>query len=113
MQLNKYTSSGTVVGGTPLVVSIPMYGASRWSMVIKNTGGTNAITSTDVAKLPLEGGLPGTDTALQTAIGSIAHDASVLVEQSNVSYATLRLTLHATTTTTYQIDFLGTGSQDS
>lgn len=105
---SKVETSGTINAGGSADVDIDTSGAKSLCIIIKNTGGTNAITSVTVKKSPL-GTLFATDSALGTAIGSIAaNTVAPVIELTDVAFQKLRLTLASTSGTTFSVEVRGT-----
>lgn len=103
----RFTDSGTIDAGVPKVLDvIDMGGAKSVTIVIKNTGGSNAINSTVVEYSPL-GDEYAADTALGVAIGSAAAGAKKLLQGADLSFQKLRITLNSTSGTTYKIELRG------
>lgn len=100
-------ATGTLAAGTPANVDFEVGNSRRLTIIIENTGVTNALTTT-VVKKSADGTNFGTDSALGTAIGSIAASGSSLVELTDVAFKTLRLTLTSTSGTTYRVTLRGT-----
>lgn len=100
------TPTGTLAAATPVALTFDTATASRLSLVIKNTGGSNAIGTVKVEKSPT-GVLYGEDVNLGTAIGSLAAGASVLVELAYCSFDFLRVTLTSADGSTYSVDIKG------
>lgn len=98
--------SGTLAAGVATDVDLAVRGASRVTVVLKNTGGSNAIGTVVVQKSPL-GALFGTDAALGAAIGAVAAGAAALIELDGAPLETLRLTLTSAGGTTYAIEVRG------
>jgi hypothetical protein len=91
--MNVYTesSSGTLAAATPANVDF-IVREYRWAeLIIKNTGGTNALGTVAVSKSPA-GTLYGAVTAIGTAVGSLAAGASAVVALP-LGCDTLRVTL--------------------
>lgn len=87
--------------GTKVVILDPN-GAATIGLVIENTG-SNDIDSVAVEKSPL-GGKYGPDTALGTAIGTIAAGASRLLQISAKGFVSIKITLGSTAGSTYEME---------
>jgi hypothetical protein len=89
----------TLTAATPLAIDVPIDGAQHWTVIVKNTGDTNAVTAGTLAKRPLDGGQLGPATSLPTGI-PLAAGASLEVSAENTPLKDLRLTLTSTSGTT-------------
>lgn len=98
------TKTGTIDAGNTADVTMNTAGCSRAFAIVKNTGLSNAITSTTVYKSPLAS-LYAQDAAATTAIGSISAGASVLVEFSDLACDRIKLTLASTSGTDYTVEW--------
>lgn len=96
----------TLAAGVAGALTFDTSGAKQLTLVIENTGVTNAIGTTVVTKSP-DGTIFGTDSALGTAIGSIAASGSVLVEITDVAFQKLKLTFTSTSGSTVRVTLRG------
>lgn len=104
---NKDQQSLTLAAGVAGSLTFDTTGSKQLTLVIENTGASNAIGTTVVAKSP-DGTIFGTDTALGTAIGSIAASGSVLVELTDVAFQKLKLTFTSASGSTVRVTLRGT-----
>jgi hypothetical protein len=126
--ITKNAVTGTLAAGVAADVDIPTLGASRLAIVVKNTGGSNAIGTVALLKSP-RGGLfeppvflttiasrdaprVGMSTSAATPaatalIGSLAVGASALVELTDLMCQTVRLTLTSASGSTYAVEYWG------
>ena len=98
----KYTTTLTLAAGTPQSVDVPVNGAQNWVIVVKNTGGANAITAMTVASSPL-GSLFETATSVTSGIPIAAGDA-LAIRGANEPATTVRATLTSTSGTTVSVE---------
>jgi hypothetical protein len=104
--ITKNAVTGTLAAGVAADVDIPTLGASRLAIVVKNTGGSNAIGTVALLKSP-RGGLFVQDAAATALIGSLAVGASALVELTDLMCQTVRLTLTSASGSTYAVEYWG------
>lgn len=97
-------ATGTLAAGTPASVDVAVGThptASAFTLVIKNTGGANAIGTVAIAKSPA-GNLFVTDSTI--TVSSIAAGASALVEIQQSAAAVVRVTMTSASGTTYAVE---------
>lgn len=92
----------TLAAGVALEVDVDIAGARDWCIILKNTGGVNAVTAVTVERSPL-GGIFGPATALPAGV-PLAAGASLEFRGQNEPLTTLRLTITSTSGTTVQIE---------
>jgi hypothetical protein len=100
--LFRFTRTVTLAAGVAQDVDLPIEGARNWVVIVKNTGGANAVTAATVARSPL-GTLFGPATALSTGIPLAAGDALEILGDAE-PVTTLRLRLTSTSGTTVSIE---------
>lgn len=103
---NKDQQTATLAAGVATPLTFDTSGSKSLTLVIENTGSSNAIGTTTVAKSP-DGTIFGTDSALGTAIGSIAASGSVLVEITDVAFQKLKLTFTSASGSTARVTLRG------
>lgn len=97
-----YTQALTLAAGVPQTLDVPIDGARDWTIIVKNTGGSNALTALSVARIPLT--LPGAATAVTTGIPLAAGATLDPIVGENAPVKSVRLVLTSTSGTTVSIE---------
>jgi hypothetical protein len=103
--LCRFAESFTLTAGQARVIDIPINGATNWTVVVDNTGPTNAVTAATVARSPL-GGSFGPAAALPAGI-PLASGVSLEILGLGEPITTLRLTLTSTSGTVVRVEAAG------
>lgn len=106
MNLCNFSTSATLSAGVATTVDVPIDHARDWSIVVTNTGGTNAVTALTVAVSPL-----GTRFEAPASVSSgipLAAGASLAaIRGQGEPVKTVRLSLTSTSGTTVAIEAVG------
>lgn len=100
---SRYAADFTLVAGVAKTIDLPVDGAINWRFVLKNTGGTNAVTAMTVARYPLGSGELGESATSVTTDIPLAAGASLPIVGTNEPITTLRVVLTSTSGTTVRI----------
>jgi hypothetical protein len=98
-----YQASITLAAGVAQAIDIPIDGAADWSVVVRNTGSSNAVTAASLALSPL-GTLFGAAASITDGIPLAAGASLAPVIGTNQPVKTARLTLTSTSGTTVSIE---------
>ena len=93
----------TLQAGVALDVDVPIDGAADWTIVLKNTGNTNAVTAGTVARQPVESGNRGPAATLPSGL-PLAAGASLEVVGERAPLHAVRLTLTSSSGTTVRVE---------
>ena len=98
-----YSTTATLAAGVAAEIDVPINGASDWTIVLRNTGGSNTVTALTIAVSPL-GTLFGAAASITTGIPLAASTSLAEIVGSNEPCATARLTVTSTAGTTISIE---------
>lgn len=104
--VQQYLATATLPAGVATPVDIPINGACDWTLVVRNTGATNAVTALTIAVSPL-GTLFEAAASITTGIPLAASTSLAAIVGSNEPCLTARLTLTSTSGTTVSIEGVG------
>ncbi len=104
--IQQYLATATLSAGVATPVDIPINGAQNWTLVVRNTGATNAVTALTIAVSPL-GTLFEAAASITTGIPLAASTSLAAIVGSNEPCLTARLTLTSTSGTTVSIEGVG------
>ena len=104
--IQQYLATATLPAGVATPVDIPINGAQNWTVVVRNTGATNAVTALTIAVSPL-GTLFEAAASITTGIPLAASTSLAAIVGSNEPCLTARLTLTSTNGTTVSIEGVG------
>lgn len=102
----QYAATKTLVAATPLAIDIPINGCTSWTIILRNTGVTNAVTAATIAVSSL-GTLFSAAAAITTGIPLAAATSLDTIVGSTQPCLTARLTLTSTSGTTVAIEMVG------
>jgi len=97
-----FSTTATLAAATATDVDIPIDGATDWSIVVKNTGGTNAVTALTIAISHAT--LFEAPASITTGIPLAAGATLSAIRGSDEPCKTARLTLTSTGGTTVSIE---------
>jgi hypothetical protein len=103
---NQSQQTLTLAAGVAGALTFDTSGSKSLALVIENTG-ANAVGTT-VATVSPDGTIYGTNSAIGTAIGSIAAGASALVEITDVAFQKIKLTFTSASGSTVRVTLRGT-----
>lgn len=98
--------SRTLAAGVATDIDIAINGATNWTLVLRNTGATNAVTALTIAVSPL-GTLFEAAASVTTGIPLAASTSLAAIVGSNEPCLTVRLTLTSTSGTTVSVEGVG------
>jgi hypothetical protein len=99
-------TNAVLAAATARDFTIPLYGSSRVSIAVKNTGGTNAIETCTVHVSPL-GALEGEVTAASTALATLAVGVCKVAALDAGPLASVRLRVTSASGSTVSIEVRG------
>ena len=102
----QFSATATLVAATPLAIDIPINGCTNWTVIVRNTGATNAITAATISVSAL-GTLFSAAASITTGIPLAAVTSLDTVVGSMQPCLTARLTLTSTSGTTASIEMVG------
>lgn len=102
----KGSTTATLNAGVATDVDIPLQGAVNWTIVVRNTGGANAVTAATIAVSPNT--LFGAAASITSGIPLAAGASLPEIVGSNEPCNTARLTLTSTSGTTVSVEWIGT-----
>ena len=97
-----FSTTATLAAGVALDVDIPIDGATDWSIVVKNTGATNAVTALTIAISHAV--LFEASASVTTGIPLAAGATLSAIRGSDEPCKTARLTLTSTSGTTVAVE---------
>ena len=100
-----FSTTATLAAGAATEVDVPIDGAVDWSIVVKNTGSTNAVTALTIAISHAT--LFEAAASITTGIPLAASTSLAAIVGSNEPCSTARLTLTSTSGTTVSIEGVG------
>jgi hypothetical protein len=98
------STSGTLTAAVAASVDIPVLGYARATLVISNTGASNAIGTNELLLSP-DGSTFSENTAFESACGSIAAEGTALVEIEGLCAKTLRVRMTSSSGSSYTIAY--------
>jgi len=102
----QFATTAALVAATPLAIDIPINGCTNWTIIVRNTGATNAVTAATIAVSAL-GTLFSAAASITTGIPLAAVTSLDTVVGSMQPCLTARLTLTSTSGTTVSIEMVG------
>jgi hypothetical protein len=102
----QFSATRTLVAATPLAIDIPINGCTNWTVIVRNTGATNAVTAATIAVSAL-GTLFSAAAAITTGIPLAAVTSLDTIVGSVQPCLTARLTLTSASGTTVSIEMVG------
>lgn len=102
----KGSTTATLAAGVATDVDVPLQGAVNWTIIVRNTGGANAVTAATIAVAANT--TFGAAASITTGIPLAANTSLAEIVGSNQPVNTARLTLTSTSGTTVSVEWIGT-----
>lgn len=100
------TTTGTLAAAEAGTFDIPCDGYSRLTIVLKNTGGSNAIGTTSLL-VSMDGTTFAALAPIGTAVGSLATSGTAVIALGNLTAHTVRVSLTSSSGSTYSAQWMG------
>lgn len=100
--LASYSTTATLAAGVATAIDLPINGAANWTIVVRNTGATNAVTAATIA-VSVDGTIFSAASSITTGIPLAAVTSLTEIVGSNEPCLTARLTLTSTSGTTVSV----------
>lgn len=104
--LQTYSTTSTLAAGVATTIDVPLNGSTNWTIALRNTGATNAVTALTIAVSPL-GGIFEAAASVTSGIPLAAATSLAAIVGSNEPATTARLVVTSTSGTTVSVEALG------
>lgn len=104
--LQPVTATATLAAGVATDIDLNLNGSTNWTIVLRNTGGSNAVTAVSIAVSPL-GAIFEAAAAITTGLPLAANTSLAAIVGSSEPARTVRLTVTSTSGTTVSVEALG------